>query len=1198
MHTYFEKLKLGAKVALLGAGGVLITSIALVTLAVWQSGQYNRLAQSEVDILINSDLDHITQGIYNLVQTENEAVQHQVNANLNVARHLLANAGGVSMSNDTVLWKATNQFSGSTASVQLPRMLVGNRWLGQNSDPASETAVVDEVTRLVGETATIFQRMNGVGDMLRVATTVKAGDGKRALGTYIPAVNPDGKPNPVIAAIRKGETYHGRAWVVNEWHLTAYEPIKDRAGKLVGMLYVGIRQKAVEERLRQAILKTGVGKTGYIYVLGGRGEDRGRYIISQRGERDGEDIWESRDSDGHSVIKAIIGKAISLKAGELATERYRWQNPGESAPRWKVARLAYFEPWDWVIATSVYEDELQTYRSVLSNGRIKMTNFMSIAGLTISFVIGLFGVFIAWAMIRPILQMQRAVETIVEGNLDQVIAIHSRDEIGALGEAFNHMTGRLKTTIGALKENAYFLQTLIDAIPNPIFFKDIHGVFQGCNAAFEKYLGQPKGGIVGLSVYDVAPKELADRYHEMDMELLRQGGVQVYESSVIYADGTLHDVIFNKATYSNEGGSLGGLVGVLLDITERKRAEMSVREVNERFRTVLRAATGYSIIGTDPDGIITVFNEGAELMLGYSAAEVIGTATPGLFHDLGEVAVRAAELGIKPGFEVFVSAPRQGKTEMREWTYIRKDGACLTVSLTVTAMRSEAGDLAGFIGIASDITEQKRADAELERYRDHLESIVKERTAQLEEAITNLSLARDAANQANQAKSTFLANMSHEIRTPMNAVLGFAQLLERDPSLSSQARNKVATIMKSGEHLLAIINDILEMSRIEAGRVELREETLDLHTLLDDLTDMFRLRAEEKGLTFTPNIAPDLPRYIVADLGKLRQILINLLGNAVKFTKLGSITLRALSAGLDRIAIEVVDTGIGITPEEQGKLFRPFERTRSGEQAAGGTGLGLAISREYAHLMAGDITVESQAGIGSCFRFECHAPAATKVPVTAKIQSHVTSLAPGQGEMRVLVVDDQATNRELLRLMLEPLGFIVDEASDGHEAIEKANCLMPRIILMDLVMPGMDGAEATRILRGINATESTVIIGITASVFDKEKQLFLDAGLDAYITKPFREQELYNLLACHAGVLFKTEVHELAVESPPVQTIPGLDKVSPEWREAFGQALARKNITRIRKLGEEAKKNDPVLSEWVLERAGVYDLDELMKLME
>jgi signal transduction histidine kinase/CheY-like chemotaxis protein len=465
------------------------------------------------------------------------------------------------------------------------------------------------------------------------------------------------------------------------------------------------------------------------------------------------------------------------------------------------------------------------------------------------------------------------------------------------------------------------------------------------------------------------------------------------------------------------------------------------------------------------------------------------------------------------------------------------------------------------------------------------------------ERTDELVVARDAANAANQAKSVFLANMSHEIRTPMNAVLGFAQLLERDASLSPSARARVSTIMKSGEYLLSIINEVLEMSRIEAGRVELRPEPVDLHNLLDDLVAMFGLRAGEKGLSLTLDRAADVPRYIMADLGKLRQILINLLSNAVKYTQHGSIVVHVRPATHERIVIEVQDTGIGISGDEQKKLFQPFERTRSGEQTAGGTGLGLAISRNYAHLMSGGITIESRAGEGSCFRFEFLAPPTAQVPISTEPSRRITGLSPGQGEIRVLVVDDLPANRELLREMLAPLGFVVDEACDGPQAISKANSILPRIILIDLVMPGMNGIEATRIVRKTLPGESTVIIGLSASAFEEEKRAFLDAGLNAFIAKPFREQELFDALIRHGKIAFETE--EIKVDAPDMRSggeKPTLAMAPADWREAFAQALSHGSIAVIRSLGEAAKAFDPLLSAYILDRVASYDLNGLKGL--
>ncbi|HLZ18096.1 MAG TPA: Cache 3/Cache 2 fusion domain-containing protein, partial [Smithellaceae bacterium] len=584
MVNFFRNLRLDIKIALLGIGIGLITAIILVSLAVWQSGQYNRLAQHEVDELIDADLDHITEGVYHLVKTENEAVGEQLNHSLRVARHILAGAGNIGFSEETVFWTATNQFTNKKTKIQIPRMTINGRWLEQNTDPAIKTPLVDDITGLIGETATLFQRMNEKGDMIRVATTVKDAQGKRAIGTFIPAVGPDGKPNPVVAAILRGNTYHGRAFVVNAWYLTAYEPIRDKAGRLIGMLYVGVRQKAVEMRIRQAIVQTKVGKTGYVYVLGGKGEDRGRYIISHRGERDGEDIWESRDSDGSYVIQMIIGKATALKPGEMTTIRYKWQNPGESFPRWKIARLAYYEPWDWVIGTSVYEDELQSYRAVLSSGRMKMTAVMGLAGLMLMMVIGLSGIFFAWTIMRPVGQLTRAAEVIMKGNLNQTVPIRSKDEIGTLAHTFNTMTERLRQTMAGLQKSETKYRTLVDTTSDLIFIVDTEGRLTFANPRLE--------ALTGLSFHELQGKPFTDILHpefrEIEASRFEKGAggkvIAPYEVLVIDRAGKETPVEILSATLFDPDGRPVGRFGVGRDVTERRKAADALHASEQKLK--------------------------------------------------------------------------------------------------------------------------------------------------------------------------------------------------------------------------------------------------------------------------------------------------------------------------------------------------------------------------------------------------------------------------------------------------------------------------------------------------------------------------------------------------------------------------------------------------------------------------------------
>lgn len=452
-------LKLGTKILLFGISGVLVTVLALVAVIVWQSNQYNTLAQDEFGQLVNTDLGHITEGVYNMVVAQDELVQQMVNNNLEVARQELYTAGPVSLSENEIQWTGTNQFTGENVQLQLPAMMIGDNWLGKNTNISIKTLVVDDVQDLVGGTSTIFQRINEQGDMLRVATNVLNTDGTRAIGTFIPAMMPDGSSNPVVAEVLTGGTYRGNAYVVNAWYDTAYEPIRDQTGRIIGMLYVGVKQQNVES-LRQAILRTKVGQTGYVYVLGSSGNDLGRYIISQNGERDGENVWEEQDSDGNLVIQSIINKALTLKPGETATMRYLWQNPGDPAPRWKIARIAYYEPWHWVIGASTYEDELDTYRTILQEGQSRMITISSVIGFAIAVFISILAILIARTITTPVVHLVSVAAQISAGDLNATAKVEQQDEIGVLAGAFNNMTSKLRESTENLRRRAIQVATV------------------------------------------------------------------------------------------------------------------------------------------------------------------------------------------------------------------------------------------------------------------------------------------------------------------------------------------------------------------------------------------------------------------------------------------------------------------------------------------------------------------------------------------------------------------------------------------------------------------------------------------------------------------------------------------------------------------------------------------------------------------
>jgi len=529
------------------------------------------------------------------------------------------------------------------------------------------------------------------------------------------------------------------------------------------------------------------------------------------------------------------------------------------------------------------------------------------------------------------------------------------------------------------------------------------------------------------------------------------------------------------------------------------------------FQRTILDNVAYGIISTTPDGTVTSFNRAAERLLGYMADEVIGKQTPALWHDTEEVAQHALhlseELGetITPGFPVFTARPRRNLAEEKEWTFIRKNGARVPVLLSVTALRTESGRITGFVGLTYDLTERKQAEDELRRHKDQLEETVQQRTA-------DLLLARDAAETANKAKSLFLAHMSHELRTPLNGILGYAQILQRDDLVGERKAAALNIIRQSSEYLRALIDDILDLSRIETGRFDFVLSDISLAKLLRGVTDIVGLRARQKGLAFSCDLAADLPAGIRCDERRLRQVLLNLLTNAVKFTDSGQVVLRVGRIGPSRFSFAVEDTGIGIAQSELELIFRPFEQVCDLQRRLGGTGLGLAISRQLVRYLGSDIVVESRVGKGSTFRFEVELEAASSpIPVLPNPVQVTTGYSGPR--RKVLIVDDVASNRAILVDLLTPLGFGIVEACDGVEAVELAQTTIPDLILMDIVMPKMDGEEATHLLRQLPALAQAPIIALSASALTADETKYLQAGANAFLPKPVDQDELLAQMA-------------------------------------------------------------------------------------
>ncbi len=471
-----------------------------------------------------------------------------------------------------------------------------------------------------------------------------------------------------------------------------------------------------------------------------------------------------------------------------------------------------------------------------------------------------------------------------------------------------------------------------------------------------------------------------------------------------------------------------------------------------------------------------------------------------------------------------------------------------------------------------------------------LKALVEERTQSLREAV-------ERAESANQAKSTFLASMSHELRTPLNVILGFLQLVDRDASISGESRERLKAVARAGEHLLGLINNVLSISKIEAGRETLSVAPFELPWLLRGIEEMFRAPAASKGLLFKVDSSPEIPQFVLGDATKMRQILINLTGNAFKFTAQGSVTVRAAwNAGRARFEIE--DTGPGMTLAECQRLFAPFVQTESGQKTSGGTGLGLHISKRYARLMDGDITVESEKGKGSRFVIEVRLPLAEGTHLPAqKPASRVIGLVPGQEAPRVLVADDTDQSRLILATLLRETGFIVEEAANGEELVERFFSFRPHFVWTDVRMPVMTGFEAARAIRAREKGGRVPIFALSASAFESDRTEALAAGCDDLVAKPYREETIFEKMTQATGVRYRHEEETQASAGTALPSLRAMKSVPAEVLEPLERAALGGDRNAALAAAAEIAAVDAELSLSLAKMARGYQFDEILELL-
>jgi PAS domain S-box-containing protein len=651
---------------------------------------------------------------------------------------------------------------------------------------------------------------------------------------------------------------------------------------------------------------------------------------------------------------------------------------------------------------------------------------------------------------------------------------------------------------------ALFQNALLDAVPVAIFFKDRQGRYLGCNAIYTEITGASQADIRGKTVVDLWPGELAQTYHDKDIELIASPGVQQYEFKVKDRYGGTLDVIFRKSVFRDETGEVAGIIGAFFDITERKRAQQALQLMNseldariaERTAGLMKAnrqlaanefameKVGIGITWADFEtGRFVYANQFAAGLLGYTVQELLKLGVSDIDPHFPAAAFQQIRETIR------LEGHIQFETEQKT-----RDGLLLPVEMTIYYHEGILDDRPALIAFVADIRRRKAIEADL-------------------------VMAKEEALAANAAKSEFLANMSHEIRTPLNAILGLNYLLRQEITNPMQS-SKLDKIDVSGRHLLSLINDILDLSKIEAGKVVLENDNFHLSAVLDNVASIIRDSATDKGLLL--DISHDhVPVWLWGDVTRLRQALLNFAANAIKFTNKGSVQIRALvvedSGEHIKVRFEVSDTGIGLTPEQQHRLFQPFHQADGSiSRKYGGTGLGLSLTHRLVELMNGTVGLRSVPGSGSTFWFEVplergHGPMPTAADAIRNGTAEMRLRNRFRGT-RILYAEDNAINIEVGVELLHAVGMDVAIAENGRKALDLARGEVFALALMDMQMPEMGGVEATRAIRSLPGWSQVPILALTANAFADDRRACLDAGMNDVLVKPIEPAALYSSL--------------------------------------------------------------------------------------
>ena len=842
-----------------------------------------------------------------------------------------------------------------------------------------------------------------------------------------------------------------------------------------------------------------------------------RYLAMEvvlNGEERARRQWEQRYA---SVQKVLAGHHYSERAENLLLERERAnlvvldrlfrRLAADAVPPNGPHRQANTVVSALFMATQDMQDDgfdlMRLIRIDLERAQLRAT-VSAIASLALLvLLIGLTSMIIKRRVLRPVAALQRLTEQVIMGNFDVRLNLLAPNEIGDLARSFDSMTVQLRQSHQAMRrESAELaraqtaLQTFIDHTPALVMYWDSELRNRFANRAYLEWFGQSPQEIRGKHIADAMGPE---RFGEIEARLrsVLAGRSEVFERRLTLHNGEVRDALFSYLP-DIEGQQVRGIYGFVSDITSLKRAEAGQQAALLQLQAVVNAASDFALIQTDLQGTIRLFSAGAERMLGYSAAEVVGLQHRDLFHMPAELAQRGAELGARFGcpasaVDVFAAAALADGSDARDWTFVRKDGSTLPVNQTVTPVRDAQRQVIGLLGIAKDV----RAERESRQV---------------------LADARDQAEQASLAKSQFLANMSHEIRTPMNAVLGMLELLQHT-ALSPLQADYARKSESAARSLLELLGDILDFSQVEANRLVLECAPFRVDGLMRDLSVILSSLLGNKDVELIFAIDPAIPAQLRGDATRLRQVLINLASNAIKFTERGEVTVslrkRRGSSEESEVEFIVQDSGIGIAADKLDTIFEGFTQAESSTtRRFGGTGLGLTISQRRVGLMGGRLAVESRVGAGSRFAF---AAVFGHPPGVDQDDTGGCAHAP----MHVLVVDDNQFSRNSLMAMLGSFGWRGAAVASGQEALallapHSAPALPFDVVLVDWRMPGMDGWELAQRIRN-QPSVTPIIVMVTAhgrSALAKRLQSERSL-LNGFLTKPVTPSMLRDAI-CNA----------------------------------------------------------------------------------